>query len=223
MNRAWVLATCKLAALIFTCKYAYFNFYYYCFFYIFFGSLIARDKYLLFYKRVVLSFGYYMLIFYPLFFLSEPSTSPYNITWKKMNETSYRISWNPLPRNTSNGRVIAYEVKQTKLSTSRTARSVSTPTVLQNTSDTFIVLTDLLSCSVYKVEVRAYTLAGPGVFGRLNRNIATSGIEYSKCKSNVNVNIVLSTPLGAFSGIIYNTGCGTLPDCLRCSLQVMKE
>ena len=140
-----------------------------------------------------------------------------------MNETSYRISWNPLPRNTSNGRVIAYEVKQTKLSTSRTARSVSTPTVLQNTSDTFIVLTDLLSCSVYKVEVRAYTSAGPGVFGSIARDIVTSGIEYSKCKSNVNVNIILFTPLGAFSGIIYNTGCGTLPDCLRCSLQVMKE
>ena len=90
-----------------------------------------------------------------------------------MNETTYRISWNPLPRNTSNGVVIAYEVK---LSTSHTARSVSTPSVLQNTSDTFIVLTDLLSCSVYKVEVRAYTSAGPGVFGSIARDILTSGI-----------------------------------------------
>ena len=26
----------------------------------------------------------------------------------------------------------------------------------------------------------------------------------------------------SFSGIIYHTGWGTLPDCLRCSLQVMK-
>ena len=90
-----------------------------------------------------------------------------------MNETTYRISWNPLPRNTSNGIVITYEVK---LSTSRTARSVSTPSVLQNTSDTFIVLTDLLSCSVYKVEVRAYTSAGPGVFGSIAHDIVTSGI-----------------------------------------------
>ncbi|XP_073227972.1 contactin-3-like [Porites lutea] len=104
----------------------------------------------------------------------KPSTSPHNITSKKMNETTYRISWNPLPRNTSNGKVIAYEVKQTKLSTSRTARSVSTPAVLQNTSDTFIVLTGLLSCSIYKVEVRAYTSAGPGVFGSMAHDIATS-------------------------------------------------
>ena len=112
--------------------------------------------------------------FYPLFFLSEPSTSPHDITSNKMNETTYRISWSPLPRNTSNGIVIAYEVKQTKLST--TTRSLSTPTVLQNTSDTFIVLTDLLSCSVYKVEVRAYTSAGPGVFGSMAHVIVTSGI-----------------------------------------------
>ena len=33
---------------------------------------------------------------------------------------------------------------------------------------------------------------------------------------------IIRSPQG-FSGIIYNTGWGTLPDCLRCSLQVMKE
>ena len=126
-------------------------------------------------KRVILIFRVPQVYFFiRCFFLSEPSASPHNITSQKMSETTYRISWNPLPRNTSNGRVIAYEVKQTKLST--TARSVSTPSVLQNTSDTFIVLTDLLSCSVYKVEVRAYTSAGPGVFGSMAHVIVTSGI-----------------------------------------------
>ena len=34
--------------------------------------------------------------------------------------------------------------------------------------------------------------------------------------------LIIHFPQG-FSGIIYNTGWGTLPDCLRCSLQVMKE
>ena len=38
-----------------------------------------------------------------------------------------------------------------------------------------------------------------------------------KCKY-----LIIHSPQG-FSGIIYNTGWGTLPDCLRCSLQVMKE
>ena len=154
----------------------FFNFYYYCFYFLFFSLLIARDKNLLYYKRVILLFGFHRFIFLPVvFFLSEPSASPHNIKSEKMNETTYRISWNPLPRNTSNGRVIAYEVNQTKLSTSRTARSVSTPSVLHNTSDTFIVLTGLLSCSIYKVEVRAYTSAGPGVFGSM-AHIVTSGI-----------------------------------------------
>ena len=146
------------------------------FFIIIFCFLIARDKNLLFYKGAILSFGYHRFILLSLFFLSEPSTSPHNIKSEKMNETTYRISWNPLPRNTSNGRVIAYEVNQTKLFIPGTSRSVSTPSILQNTSDTFIVLTDLLSCSVYKVEVRAYTSAGPGVFGSMAYDIVTSGI-----------------------------------------------
>ena len=40
-----------------------------CFFlFYFFCSLIARDKYLLFYKRAILSFGYHMLIFLSVVF-----------------------------------------------------------------------------------------------------------------------------------------------------------
>ena len=42
-----------------------------------------------------------------------------------------------------------------------------------------------------------------------------------KCKYQCKHHIIHS-PRG-FSGIIYNTGWGTLPDCLRCSLQVVKE
>ena len=33
---------------------------------------------------------------------------------------------------------------------------------------------------------------------------------------------IILSPQG-FSGVIYNTGWGTFPDYLRCSLQVMKE
>ena len=125
-------------------------------------------------------FGYHKFAFSSVAFFkilfAEPSASPQNITSKKINETTYRISWNPLSRDKSNGRVVAYEVNQTRLSSSRNARSVCTPSVLQNATDTFVVLTGLSSCSVYKVEVRAYTSAGPGVFGRLTRNIATTGI-----------------------------------------------
>ena len=46
------------------------------------------------------------------------------------------------------------------------------------------------------------------------RSASTSG---QPCKYHV-----IHYPQG-FSGITYNTGWGTLPDYLRCSLQVMKE
>ena len=158
-------------------KYAYFYLLLLLFFiFLFFAPLLLGISVCYSTREPFYLSGITCWFFYPLFFLSEPSVSPHKITSKKMNETTYRISWSPLPRNTSNGIVIAYEVNQTKLSTSRTARSVSTPSVLQNTSDTFIVLTDLLSCSVYKVEVRAYTSAGPGVFGSMAHVILTSGI-----------------------------------------------
>ena len=45
------------------------NIYYYCsFFLYFFCSLIARDKYLLFYKTAILSFEYHKLIFLSVVF-----------------------------------------------------------------------------------------------------------------------------------------------------------
>jgi len=72
--------------------------------------------------------------------------------------------------------VKAYEVKQTTVVSSRTARSIpGAEVVLQNTTETFAVLSGLKSCSEYNIEVRAYTSAGPGVFGSLPRRIVTTG------------------------------------------------
>jgi len=105
----------------------------------------------------------------------KPSVAPRKITSSKINETTYRVSWNPLPREVSNGEVIAYEVKQTTVSRSRTTRAISgEQIVLQNTTDTSAVLFDLKSCSEYRVEVRAYTSAGPGVFGSLPWRIVST-------------------------------------------------
>jgi len=76
----------------------------------------------------------------------------------------------------SNGDVITYEVKQTTVSSSRTVRSITdSQVVLQNTTETFAVLSGLTPCAEYSVDVRAYTLAGPGVFGSLSRRIVTTG------------------------------------------------
>ena len=57
------------------------------------------------------------------------------------------------------------------------------------------------------------------------RDALSRHVDNEDKKQIVNCNckyLIIHSPQG-FSGIIYNTGWGTLPDCLRCSLQVMKE
>ncbi|XP_067027637.1 uncharacterized protein [Acropora muricata] len=91
-----------------------------------------------------------------------PSTAPSNIASQQLNETSYRISWDPLTIETSNGVVLAYEVKYTRVSY-RGSPSSSAPRY-QNTTDTMVTLQRLTLCSTYNVLVRAYTSAGAGPF-----------------------------------------------------------
>ena len=102
--------------------------------------------------------------------------------------------------------MVVYEVNQTRLFTSRNARCVCTPSVLQNATDTFLILTSLSSCSVYKVEVRAYTSAGPGVFGRLTRNIATSGISKKSDLLNTNTKLRQSRACALQGLSLYSRG-----------------
>ena len=73
--------------------------------------------------------------------------------------------------------MIAYEVNQTMVSRSCTARAISSGTIvlIVNTTDTFTVLSGLKECSQYSVQVRAYTTAGPGVFGSIPKRIETTG------------------------------------------------
>ena len=72
--------------------------------------------------------------------------------------------------------MIAYEVNQTMVSRPRSARAISSAAiVLVNTTGTFKVLSGLKACSKYSVQVRAYTTAGPGVFGSILKPIVTSG------------------------------------------------
>ncbi|XP_015753443.1 PREDICTED: receptor-type tyrosine-protein phosphatase mu-like [Acropora digitifera] len=93
---------------------------------------------------------------------AKPSTAPSNIASQRLNDTSYRISWDPLTRETSNGVVLAYEVKYTRVYF-RGSPSSSAPR-FQNTTDTMVTLQGLTLCSTYDVLVRAYTSAGEGPF-----------------------------------------------------------
>ncbi|KAK2554959.1 Receptor-type tyrosine-protein phosphatase delta [Acropora cervicornis] len=92
----------------------------------------------------------------------KPSTAPSNIALQPFNETSYTISWDPLPREKSNGVVLAYEVKYTSVYY-RGSPSSSAPRY-QNTTNTMVTLQGLTLCSTYRVLVRAYTSAGAGPF-----------------------------------------------------------
>ena len=95
----------------------------------------------------------------------EPSVGPDNISFSELNKTTYNISWAPLTREKSHGKVILYDVKQELLSSGRRQkRSISSRTL--NTTETFVVVYDLSLCSQYHVSVRAYTKVGPGPYSQ---------------------------------------------------------
>ena len=95
----------------------------------------------------------------------EPSVGPDNVSLSELNKTTFNISWAPLTRKESYGKVILYDVKEELVSRGkRRKRSISSRTL--NITATFLVLYDLSLCSQYNVSVRAYTKAGPGPYSQ---------------------------------------------------------
>ena len=82
-----------------------------------------------------------------------------------MNKTTFNISWEPLLREKSYGKVILYEVKTVSLKKGNVRKRSVLYSPSVNTSVTFVVLSDLELCSKYNVSVRAYTAEGPGPYG----------------------------------------------------------
>ena len=99
-----------------------------------------------------------------LFPLLEPSVGPDSVSFAELNGTTYNISWAPLIREKSYGKVILYDVKEELLGTRQKRSPISSRTL--NTTATFVVLYDLPRCSQYRVSVRAYTNAGPGPYSQ---------------------------------------------------------
>ena len=95
----------------------------------------------------------------------EPSVGPDSISFSELNKTTYNISWAPLTREKSHGKVILYEVKQEPLSSGRRRKRSLISSRTLNTTETFAVVFDLF-CFQYHVSVRAYTIAGPGPYSQ---------------------------------------------------------
>ena len=107
----------------------------------------------------------------------EPSVGPDNVSFSELNETTFNISWDPLTREKSYGKVILYEIKEELVSRGkRRKRSISSRTL--NITTTFVVLFDLSLCSQYHVSVRAYTKEGPGPYSQ--PMVLQTSSEYSQ-------------------------------------------
>jgi len=92
-----------------------------------------------------------------------PSVGPDNVVPSKVNETTYNISWTPVPREQSYENVILYEVNMRVGPRSR--RSIASDRGV-NSTETYVVLYKLEICTRYDISVRAYTGAGPGPYGQ---------------------------------------------------------
>ena len=94
----------------------------------------------------------------------EPGVGPDNVLFSELNKTTFNMSWAPLTREKSYGKVILYDVKEELLSRGKRRKRSPIRSRTLNTTATFVFLFDLLLCSQYNVSVRAYTRAGPGPY-----------------------------------------------------------
>ncbi|XP_022808475.1 receptor-type tyrosine-protein phosphatase F-like [Stylophora pistillata] len=101
----------------------------------------------------------------------EPSFGPDSVSSSQVqeNKRAFNISWAPLPREKSNGKVILYEAEAIILEKENVRKGSVVNSPSANTSATFVVLSDFELCSKYDVAVRAYTAAGPGPYGEPSR------------------------------------------------------
>ena len=110
--------------------------------------------------RVIFQQLVHMYFLY-LFFFSVPSRAPSNITFKDVRATRVTVSWNPLPWQFHNGRLLGYKVylrKNPYYSVQSNTSSVN----FSNPNTTQITLTGLEPAQRYDVSVSAFTSKGEG-------------------------------------------------------------
>ena len=106
-----------------------------------------------------------MLLDVSFFFLIAPSFGPDTFFTTELNETTFNISWAPLPTEKSNGIVVLYEANAELVATRGRSRRAVASSKGVNTTKNFAVFHDFLTCSQYSISVRAFTAVGPGPYG----------------------------------------------------------
>ncbi|CAH3185353.1 unnamed protein product, partial [Porites lobata] len=94
-----------------------------------------------------------------------PSFGPDTVFTTELNETTFNISWAPLPTEKSNGIVVRYEANAELVPTRGRSRRAVASSKGVSTTETFAVFYDFLTCSQYSISVRAFTAVGPGPYG----------------------------------------------------------
>ena len=113
------------------------------------------------------------------------SFAPSGLTVEEANDTTFNVSWRPLPRNESNGVITDYEVSYGYASQKRRRRADSSADVQVKTSKTWTLLTGLSPGGKYSIKVRAYTAVGPGPYS--DPQTRTKAGERSMCKRRLEV------------------------------------
>ena len=94
--------------------------------------------------------------------VSEPESSPENITANATSPTTVAVMWGEVPAMDQNGDIIMYEVMYTPLETF--GGTVEGDTVNVSGSNLSVVLTGLEEYVNYSISVRAFTDVGAGPY-----------------------------------------------------------
>lgn len=94
-----------------------------------------------------------------------PSSSPQNVQLISLSSTTIQVSWAEVPIFNRNGLIILYEIlyePNDTLAIDQLARRTT------NTTELFVLLTNLHPFVTYAILVRGYTSVGPGPYSDVN-------------------------------------------------------
>lgn len=107
----------------------------------------------------------------------EPSVAPNDVSFSRLNQTTFNVSWSPLTRKASYSKVISYEIKASLVAFRKQKRRTPGNSKTISSTRAFVILYDIQPC--YGVSVRAYTVAGPGPYSRSLSLEASSESHFS--------------------------------------------